>query len=93
MVSKLECKFCTMLRRKPQKEKDAEAQGKAESERITWQKLKLINLIKEWPIIYDKGHQQHLNTDSKMVVWKQISEELGKSGTWWESLKNSPVTG
>ena len=69
-----------MPRRKTQKEKDAEAQRKAENERITRQKLKLINLIKEWPIIYDKGNHQHLNTDSKMVVWEQISEELGKSG-------------
>ena len=80
--AKVELKFCTMPRRKTQKGKDAEAQRKAESERITWLKLKLINLIKEWPIIYDKGHQQHLNTDSKMVVWEQISEKLGKSGKY-----------
>ena len=80
MVRKIELNGCTMRRCKSQKEKDAEAQRKAENERITQQKLKLINLITEWLIIYDKGHHQHLNTDSKMVVWEQISEELGESG-------------
>ena len=69
-----------MPRRKSQQEKDAEAQRKAESERITRQKMKLINFIKEWPILYDKGHHQHLNTDAKMVVWEQISQELGETG-------------
>ena len=71
-----------MPRRKSQKEKEAELQRKAENDRVTQQKLKLINLIKEWPILYDKGHNQHLNTDSKMVVWEQISDELGESGKY-----------
>lgn len=71
-----------MPRRKSAKEKEAEAQRKAENERITRQKLRLITLIREYPIIYDKGNAQHLNSDSKMVIWEQIATEMGETSKY-----------
>ena len=70
-----------MPRRKSQKQKDEEDAHKAENERVVRQKLHLITLIRDYPSIYDKGHPQHLNGDSRHVIWENISSELGESGT------------
>ena len=53
-----------------------------ESTRIMNQKLRLIQMVREYPLIYDKGHPDHLNSEMKMVIWEQIATELNEEGTF-----------
>ena len=57
-----------MLRRKTETQKAEEAKRKEETNRVINQKIKLIQMVREYPIIYDKGHPDHLNSEMKTVI-------------------------
>ena len=61
-------------------QKAEEAKRKAENDRVVRQKLKLLTMVREYPILYDKGHPDHLNADMKMVIWENIATQLGETG-------------
>ena len=69
-----------MPRQKNASQKAEEAKRKAENDRIVRQKLKLLTMVREYPILYDKGHPDHLNADMKMVIWENIATQLGETG-------------
>ena len=71
-----------MLRCKTPQQKADEVKRKEESTRIMNQKLRLIQMICEYPLIYDKGHPDHLNSEMKTVIWEQIATELNEEGTF-----------
>ena len=75
-----------MLRRKSEAQKAEEAKRKEEANRVINQKIKLIQMVREYPIIYDKGHPDHLNLDMKVVIWEQIAMELNEEGTFEQFL-------
>ena len=39
-------------------------------------------MVHEYPLIYDKGHPDHLNSEMKTVIWEQIATELNEEGTF-----------
>ena len=43
-------------------------------------------MVCEYPIIYDKGHPDHLNFEMKIVIWEQNVMELNKEGTFEQFL-------
>ena len=67
-------------------QKAEEAKRKEEANRVINQKIKLIQTVREYPIIYDKGHPDHLNSEMKMVIWEQIAMELNEEGTFEQFL-------
>ena len=71
-----------MPRRKTDQQKADEVKHKQEANRVINQKLRLIQMVREYPIIYDKGHPDHLISEMKMVIWEQIATELNKEGTF-----------
>ena len=76
-----------MPRKKSQKQIQEEADRKAEADRVKRQKMKLITLLREYPSIYDKGHPQHLNANTRDVIWENIATELGETGTVYFLIK------
>ena len=73
--------FFIMPRRKTPQQKADEVKHE-ESTRIMNQKLRLIQMVREYPLIYDKGHPDHLNSKMKTVIWEQIATELNEEGTF-----------
>ena len=71
-----------MPRCKTDQQKADEVKCKQEANRVINQKLRLIQMVHEYPIIYDKGHPDHLNSDMKVVIWEQIRTELNEEGTF-----------
>ena len=61
-------------------QKAKEAKRKAENDRVVHQKLKLLTMVCEYPILYDKDHPDHLNANMKMVIWENIATQLGETG-------------
>ena len=37
-------------------------------------------MVREYPILYDKGHSDHLNANMKRVIWENIATQLGETG-------------
>ena len=75
-----------MPRRKSEAQKAEEAKRKEEANRVINQKIKLIQMVREYPIIYDKGHPDHLNSEMKTVIWEEIAKELNEEGTFEQFL-------
>ena len=75
-----------MPRRKSEAQKAEEAKRKEEANCVINQKIKLIQMVREYPIIYVKGHPDHLNSDMKVVIWEQIVTELNEEGTFEQFL-------
>ena len=71
-----------MPRRKSAEQKADDAKRKEEAARVVNQKLKLIQKVRDYPILYDKGHPDHLNSEMKAVIWKQIATELNEDGKY-----------
>ena len=44
--------------------------------------MRMIQLIRENPILYDLGHIDHKNTQMKKVIWEKIAEVLGETGEY-----------
>ena len=71
-----------MVRHKTDQQKADAEKRKQEATRIMNQKLRLIQMVCEYPFIYDKGHPDHLNSEMKTVIWEQIATELNEEGTF-----------
>ena len=50
--------------------------------KIDEKKMRMIQLIRENPILYDLGHIDHKNTQMKKVIWEKIAEVLGETGEY-----------
>ena len=53
---------------------------RAEEQNINEKKSRLIQMVKENPILYDLGDVNHKNSEMKKVVWDQIAAELQEDG-------------
>ena len=58
---------------------EEEAKRRREEE-INVKKLRLIQLVKEYPVLYDLAHPDHKNSEVKKVIWDQIAAELQEDG-------------
>ena len=58
---------------------------RTEEQNINEKKSRLIQMVKENPILYDLGDANHKNSKMKKVVWDQIAAELQEDG---ESIEN-----
>ena len=58
-------------------EKEAKRCGE---EDVNVKKLRLIQLVKEYPVLYDLAHPDHKNSEVKKVIWDQIATELQEDG-------------
>ena len=50
---------------------------KEETER---KKFRLIEYVRQYPVLYDLADPEHLNTAVTRVLWEEIAEKLGESG-------------
>ena len=50
------------------------------NERMAEIKNVLIDLVRAHPLIYDKGHPLHFQTNARAEVWDEISKILGIPG-------------
>ena len=61
---------------------EEEAKRRREED-INAKKLRLIQLVKEYPVLYDLAHPDHKNSEVKKVIkviWDQIAAELEEDG-------------
>ena len=58
---------------------EEEAKRRREED-INAKKLRLIQLVKEYPVLYDLAHSDHKNSEVKKVIWDQIAAELEEDG-------------
>ena len=49
-------------------------------ENINAKKLRLIQSVKEYPVLYDLAHPDHKNSEMKKVIWDQTVAELQEDG-------------
>ena len=42
--------------------------------------MKLIELVREHPVLYDTAHPDHLNSNITDVLWEEITEILQETG-------------
>ena len=69
----------------PKRAADQNGQGsnkkqRTEEQNINEKKSRLIQMVKENPILYDLGDANHKNSKMKKVVWDQIAAELQEDG-------------
>ena len=69
----------------PKHAADQNGQGSNKKQRTEEQntnekKSRLIQMVKENPILYDLGDANHKNSEMKKVVWDQIAAELQEDG-------------
>ena len=43
--------------------------------------LVLVDLVKDYPQLYDKKHRDHLNTGAKNIIWERVGEQLNPPAT------------
>ena len=55
-------------------------------------KSRLIQMVKENPILYDLGNVNHKNSKIKNVIWDQIAAVNTPLGPSWVPLKTTLVT-
>ena len=58
-------------RKNTSKINDEEAKRRREED-INAKKLRLIQLVKEYPVLYNLAHPDHKNSEVKKVIWDQI---------------------
>ena len=64
--------------RRVESEEDRVAREKKEE--IERKKYKLIEYVRQYPVLYDLADPEHLNTVVTRVLWEEIAEKLGESG-------------
>ena len=62
-------------------ETEEERLAREKKEEIERRKYKLIDYVREYPVLYDLGNAEHLNLSVTRVLWEEIAEKLGESGT------------
>lgn len=43
---------------------------------------KLVTIVASYPCIYDSEHKDYKNVQIKGNVWKEIEQNVGRSGKW-----------
>ncbi|MCG8620792.1 MAG: hypothetical protein MJE68_02170, partial [Proteobacteria bacterium] len=61
-------------------ESEEERMAREKKEEIERKKFKLIEFVREHPVLYDLSNEEHLNTAITRVLWEEIAEKLGESG-------------
>ena len=56
-----------------------DAATKESSKKVSEKKMQIIQLIKEYPILYDLAHVNHKNVAMKLIIWEQIASILGET--------------
>ena len=56
-----------------------DAATKENSKKVSEKKMQMIQLIKEYAILYDLAHVNHKNAAMKLIIWEQIASILGES--------------
>ena len=54
--------------------------SKEQEQNTNEKKSRLIQMVKENPILYDLGDANHKNSEMKKIVWDQIAAELQEDG-------------
>lgn len=49
--------------------------------------LEFVEIIREFPVLYDKKHPKYLNNQHKAVIWTQIAEKANLTGNKLENDK------
>ena len=65
-----------------------------ERQREAWElveakKHQLIEFVKQYPVLYNISHPDHLNSQITIVLWEEIAEKLGEAGTKFYSYNNN----
>ena len=50
--------------------------------------MQLIELVREYPVLYDTAHPDHLNSSSTDVLWDEIANNLGVDGKKFINMQN-----
>ena len=64
-------------------------QAKKGLSKLDEKKMKLIQLVRENPILYNLNHVNHKNAQMKLVIWEKIAEileETGKQLYLWHNI-------
>ena len=59
---------------------------KVDEKSINEKKSKLIQMVKEKPILYDLNDPNHKNSEMKKVIWDQIAAELDEDGEFLQII-------
>ena len=62
---------------------------KTEEVSINEKKSRLLQMVKENPILYNLGNVNHKNSEMKKVIWDQIATELNEDGEYTNTLFSS----
>ena len=49
--------------------------------RLNGKSTNSLKYVREYPVLYDLGNAEHLNSSVTRVLWEEIAEKLGESGT------------
>ena len=69
-------------------ETDEQCKQREEKERIEQLKMQLIELVREYPVLYDTAHPDHLNSSITDVLWEEIANNLGVDGKKFINMQN-----
>ena len=50
--------------------------------------MQLIELVREYPVLYDTAHPDHLNSSITDVLWEEIANNLGVDGKKFINMQN-----
>ena len=53
--------------------------------------MQLIELVREYPVLYDTAHLDHLNSSITDVLWEEIANNLGVDGKKFINMQNKYV--
>ena len=68
-------------RGRPKKvESEEDRIAREQKEEVERKKYKLIDYVRQYPVLYDLADPEHLNTAVTRVLWEEIAEKLGESG-------------
>ena len=61
-------------------ETEDERCARENKEEVEQKKYKLIEYIRQYPVLYDLANAEHLNSLVRRVLWEEIAEKLGETG-------------
>lgn len=47
--------------------------------------LEFVEIIREFPVLYDKTHPKYLNNQHKAVIWTKIAEKTNLTGNEFDN--------
>ena len=61
-------------------ESEAQRVAREARELVEAKKHQLIEYVKQYPVMFDISHPDHLNSQVTGVLWEEIAEKLGETG-------------